>query len=460
MSSAAAPLTQAEQEFQGEDDEESNEESREESSHSTLYIKLIREIIQFVQAEHSSLISDTDAQILTLFEAFSEKAQMFLTCLIMTRKDLKWHPIGSVLKLGERLKLDMEGVASVMTELCKTPGFAQDQISIDEALWCLTIPQLLNILGFKPGTRKAGLVSAARQRPDPWKNVRETLGKCIRINLDIIRLFRRLILTYYRCKLPAREGSGSMFEIIEGVGKRFGAFRPLMFDEPPFLRNRDALVEFELRTFSGQAAGVDNYLPIFDDILADIAHKNNSIADTCRGLDLATRHVLASIVLQQHTEVSYSDLRELRCNGVFNPENDSTAVLSTFCGRSGDALCTDESFGTAMDRLRMQDLKELAKKHHIKFKGAAVKTELIKSFKSALSQRRIDSSRSLKDDLMPDIITKLDELQKRRVILKPDVETFLDSCVRRYFGSRMDAPDYLARRPFRAMRRLFCERQI
>lgn len=156
--SSAISSTQIQPEFQGEDD---GEEERDASPHSMLYIKLLRgdcphilllqavihwalnfvEIIQFARLEHPGLISPVDSQDLASFEAFSstlnlrwtlpiadynaDDAQMFLTCLIM-RKDLKWHPIRRVMKLGGRLDLDAKGIERVMTELCEVPCLSLD----------------------------------------------------------------------------------------------------------------------------------------------------------------------------------------------------------------------------------------------------------------------------------------------------------------------------------------------
>lgn len=82
----------------------------------------------------------------------------------------------------------------------------------------------------------------------------------------------------------------------------------------------------------------------------------------------ATRHVLASIVFQQNIEVSYLDLQKLGCNGVFNPKEDSPAVFVVLCDPTAGeyALCTDEPFLAALERLTIGDLKALAKTHNIK----------------------------------------------------------------------------------------------
>jgi hypothetical protein len=82
----------------------------------------------------------------------------------------------------------------------------------------------------------------------------------------------------------------------------------------------------------------------------------------------ATRHVLASIVFQQNIEVSYLDVQKLGCYGVFNPKEDSPAVFAALCDPAAGeyALCTDEPFLAALERLTKEDLKELAKEQDIK----------------------------------------------------------------------------------------------
>ncbi|KAJ7315344.1 hypothetical protein DFH08DRAFT_893708 [Mycena albidolilacea] len=456
--SSAISSTQIQPEFQGEDD---REEERDASPHSMLYIKLLREIIQFARLEHPGLISPVDAQDLTSFEAFSNDAQMFLTCLIM-RKDLKWHPIRRVMKLGGRLDLDAKGIERVMAELCENPRFAQGQPSIDDALSCLTVVQLHGILCDSRRAKKDNLIWAVKQKPDLFNEVFHILGKCIRLNLDVVRLFRRLILVYYRCECPQREGSGSSFEITEGVGKRFGAFRPLMFDDPPFTRDRDSLVEFELRIFPNQAdlkvATSDSYLLIFDDILVDIPRGIHRIIDTCRQLN---RKKCESVDDKYKFDDAHRYDTPCPCQCRIPAKyRDSPAVFAALCDPApGEyALCTDEPLLAALERLTNGDLKVLAERHNIKVRGAKVKTEMIAAFKNALPQRKLTQpSRPLRETLMPDVIKKLDKSQKRRISLKPEVVDKLERCIGSYFGSRPDAPEYIARRPFHAIRRRFCE---
>ncbi|KAF7375608.1 hypothetical protein MSAN_00449600 [Mycena sanguinolenta] len=453
---ATVPSTEVQQESPVEDNEDLEREESE-FPHSMLYIGFIWEIIEFVQSEHSCLISSADAENLASLKAFGTDAQRLLSCLIM-RKDSKWHPIRRVLKLGERLGLDTDALERVITELCDNPRFAESQIPLDDALRCLTVNELKRILRDSKPARKDELIAALRQDNSLHDQVYRTLGKCIRLNLDIVRLFRRLILTYYRSKRPPREGAGEKFEITEGIGKRFGAFRPLMFDEPPFIRDREALVEFELRTFPTLAnvninvsqVAVDNYLSIFDDVLGSILPGTDLIIDSCSKLSGTARHVLASTVLRGKTGVSYSDLRKLSSQNVFNPDEDSKAVFIAL----GDTFCTDEPFMDALDRLRLQDLKVLAKRH-LQVKGTKVKSELIKDFERARTQRTINPSGTLEDILMPKIIDKLDESGKRQLLLKEEVKTTLASWIVRYFESRTEPPEYIARRPFLAIRRQF-----
>ncbi|KAJ6489072.1 hypothetical protein C8R45DRAFT_993557 [Mycena sanguinolenta] len=443
-------------EVQHEDNEE-HEDS--EFPHSMLYFGFISDtVISFVQLEHSCLLSLEDAEDLASFKAFGVNAQRFLTCLMM-RKDSKWHPIRRVLKLGERLGLDADAIEGVMAELCDNPRFAESQIPLDDALGCLTVNQLKRILGDSKPARKHELITALRQDNRLHGQMYRTLGKCIRLKLDMVRLFRRLILTYYRCTQLSREGTGTTFEVIEGVGKRFGAFRPLMFSEPPFIRDRDALVKFELQTFPAPAddnidvsqAAVDNYLPIFDDVLHSLPHGTDRIIDSCNTLNDATRHVLASIVLQKKTKFSYSDLQQLSRQTVFIPGEHSKTVFAAL----RDAFCTDEDLEVALGRLTFKVLKDL----HPHFKGAKVKSELINDFKHARTQKTINSSGTLEDFLRPKIISNLDELGKRQLLLKEDVKTTLEACIVRYFQSQTEPPAGIARRVFRSIRGRFCEGQ-
>ncbi|KAJ6578049.1 hypothetical protein B0H19DRAFT_1253336 [Mycena capillaripes] len=453
--SSAMSSTQARTGTQDDDEAEVPEES----PHSKLYNGFIQEIIEHIRSNHPLLIADTDAELLALFGTFSNDAQMFLTCLIM-RKDLKWHPSWRLIKLGQRLSLDETGIGRVIGELSKIPPsypaptgaqfFAEDesQMTIDERLRCLRLDHLREILRDSKRAGKDEMIAALKQSGrDLSQPVHRILGKCIRIKEHVVRLFRRLILAYYVCKSPLRVGSPSRLEIIEGVGKRFGAFRPLMFRYPLFIRDRTALVEFELQTFPSPGnlnlAAVGSYLPIFDAILEGTT--NDPIFDACKLLDDAARHVLAGIILQRKDGAVSADLRELGYDGVFDPQNDSPIVTA----KLREFLCTDEEFSSQLERLKINDLKEIGNQNNIKPRGAKTKSELIKAFRQALSQRRLFSQQTVGEILMPQVLMKLDELERRKLLVKPDVRDPLESLVIRYFRSGPEAPAYIAERPFR-----------
>lgn len=86
---------------------------------------------------------------------------------------------------------------------------------------------------------------------------------------------------------------------------------------------------------------------------------------------VAARHVFAGLILrpQDHS----ADLKRLKCDGVFDPENDVPSVITELCRELPDAdnqsLCTDEhqeNLQIVLDRLRIKDLKEIGKKYRVK----------------------------------------------------------------------------------------------
>lgn len=76
----------------------------------------------------------------------------------------------------------------------------------------------------------------------------------------------------------------------------------------------------------------------------------------------AARHVLAGIVLQRKDGALSADLRDLECDGVFNPQNDS----ATISAQLRESLCIDEGFSELVERLRVEDLKEIGRRNGIK----------------------------------------------------------------------------------------------
>ncbi|KAJ7682512.1 hypothetical protein DFH06DRAFT_1161376 [Mycena polygramma] len=496
--SSAMSSTQAQQASQEDrDDDKEDEEEEEESPHSTHYAPFMRIIIRYICSKLPHLISPkdvvgdppTDTVDLALFNALSNEAQMLLTCLLM-RKDMKWQTSWRLEKLGDRLELRDGKLERVIDELCTIPQtspplsvarfFARDESKMteDERLRCLRVDHLHKILGESRLTRKNELIVALQQSgQNIWPEVNEILGKCIQISEHVVRLFRRLILAYYWCE---RDGirrdisdgpPSARRDIMDGVGKRFRAFTPMIFCDPPFfhnppfVRSRQALVGFEEEMFPNPAslklAAVDNYLLIFNDILGNIkVEDGTNVTESCGTLDVATRHVLGSVLLQRKRGVSSSDLRQLGSVGVFDPEDENViaTVIAKLCGSAtGDfAFCTDESqeqFQDVLERLKIEDLKEIAKRHYIMTKGAKVKTDWIQAFMRALPQRRLNTRQPLREILMPDVISKLKNLKKRQLLLKQDVGNELKALIESYFERRAEAPAYIAQRPFRAMRR-------
>ncbi|KAJ6490307.1 hypothetical protein C8R47DRAFT_1124169 [Mycena vitilis] len=510
--SSAMSSTQVQAQQTSQDDREDGEEEEEEFPHSKLYAPFIREIIEYIRLNLPHLISPeddspTDALELELFETFSgechslraglwfrvvehtiDEAQMLLTCLLM-RKDMKWQTSWRLEKLGDRLELRDGKLERVIAELCTIPEtsphltglrcFAQDESTMtnEDRLRCLRVDHLHQMLGDSRRTRKSELILALQQSDhNIWDQVNQILGKSIRISEHVIRLFRRLVLTYYWCerrniKRAISEGPPSpRLDIMEGVGKRCGVFTPMMYcdppfsHKPPFVSSLQALVGFEERRFpilaSLKLAAVDNYLLIFNDILAHIEDDDNTnITEACYRLDDATRHVLGSIVMQRSAGVSSADLLQWRSVGVFEPEkeNVTATVIAKLCGSAaGDfAFCTDEThepFKDVLKRLRKPDLQEIATKHSIKPKGAKSKANLIAAFMRALPQRRLNTPLSLQEILMPDVIAKLDVLEKRTLRLKANVLKELKALVKSYFQSQPEAPAHIAQKPFREMR--------
>ncbi|KAJ6600460.1 hypothetical protein DFH09DRAFT_1128300 [Mycena vulgaris] len=468
------------QEFQEEDDEESEDQELEDPpKYSPLYLEVMRVIIQYVRSEHPAMISSEDSQKLRLFEALGESAQKFLACLLM-RKDLKWHPIRRLIKLGVRLGLDEAGVGSVVSELCVESAdvqpFALDEskMSIDDALWCLTVDQLKEIGGSHRirFILKRQLISSLKQAVDLAhlsQAAHQVLGKCIQIPESVGRFFRRLILVYYRCKyFPHARLDAPLLEVFTGVGKRFGGFTPRIF-QTDFTVGYPELVEFERRFFPNAAplklAATDNYLLIFDDFLGDARshpdHKHSMIIDHCSALSDASRHILAGMILQQNL---HAEFQKARCHDVFDPDTQTSSVITELCKPpdTGDtSLCYNEHqevFLTVLQRLRREDLMEIGQNHGIKTrKKNPLKTELTSAFEKALPQRRINSPKPLKEILMPEIIKKLDELKKRTMGVHSAVHGTLDPMVKKYFERQTETPAHIARKPFHAIRQRFCE---
>ncbi|KAJ7479065.1 hypothetical protein FB451DRAFT_1240513 [Mycena latifolia] len=150
-------------------------------------------------------------------------------------------------------------------------GSDESMMTNDEALVCLTVKQLKTIDPSNCARLKDELIAAfKRDIPPPRLSeiALELLQKCIQINEDVGRLFRRLFLVYYqRNRIP--EGSNPLLEVFNGIGKRFGLVttRVLVTDLSEYAK----LVEFELKLFPNPAtvksAATDNYLLIFDGLI-------------------------------------------------------------------------------------------------------------------------------------------------------------------------------------------------
>ncbi|KAJ7703660.1 hypothetical protein B0H17DRAFT_1127273 [Mycena rosella] len=438
------------------DDEE--DEDVEETEYSPLYLQVVRGNHTLIDS--SSMISSEDEQILQRFEVLdggysvesdAEHAQELWTCLL-TRKNMKWHPIRRVVKLGGRLSLKEPGVlARVMTDLCMPQSgsqpFAKDesQMTMDERLICLTVVQLkgINNRYEQSRARKSELIEALKQdfdMPDLETLARGAHGPCIQLDENACRLFRRLILVYYRCN-PLPQPTTPLLEVFDGIGKRFGVIRL----QPDFMIGYRELVEFERKSFPNpetlKPAAVDNYLLILDDILAngrDNRAEIPHIITACSALSDRSRHVLAGMILQRQMQaVNCTDFQKLKCDGVFDPKSHTLSIIAELCRPlegGTHPLCAgedQEDFPTVLKRLRLKDLQDIAKKHGIKAKRG--KPELVKELNNFRSQRRIDSPQPIKQSLMPKIKEKLDMLKKRRLEVHEDVRDALKPLLRRYF---------------------------
>ncbi|KAK7055907.1 hypothetical protein R3P38DRAFT_2849531 [Favolaschia claudopus] len=467
--SSSSTLVEREHSNEEEDDDEEQEKSDSHLTHSKRYLGFIREIIGFVRSNQASLIPPEDARLLEDFgKDFSEDAQRLLICLWL-RKSMKWHPVRRMKKLAGRLELDQERLKAVMSELCEDSRFAESQIQIDDALECLIVPQLQVIMGEPKQRPKRELVTRLKNDPRLYQLVYDTLESCIRIKMDIVRLLRRLILVYYHLNpLPPPLVPGSddhaiaNFEVKEGLWKHFGASRYRMRYEP-FTHDYETLVKFELVNFPTpqklRPTRVDNYLLIFDDVLdsvgtgQELPEPSAAVIAACRALNVAARHVLAGLVLERETIVSYSKLEKMNSDGRFNVVDHYTDVLRVFTERG--VLFSDEANLDSLNRVKFKDLKVLAVKHKVSLRGIQVKTGSIKAFQEAFTQMRINSRCSIEDAVMRDVRAKLQEQRKRQLMLKPEAEQALEACITKYFRRHRISPSYIARRPFNDIRKQF-----
>ncbi|KAJ7478993.1 hypothetical protein FB451DRAFT_1240346 [Mycena latifolia] len=262
------------------EDDEDEGGGPEDKEYSPLYIEAIRVIIQYVRSKCPSMISPVEDTMLQRFEVLPEHAQQLWICLLM-RKDLKWHPIRRILKLGQRLGLEKRGVESVMVQLCAPQavgtgeawnfGSDESKMTNDEALVCLTVKQQKTIDPSNCARLKDELIATFKRDIPPSRLSEialELLQKCIQINEDVGRLFRRFFLVYYqRNRIP--EGSTPLLEVFNGIGKRFGLVTPRVWVTD--LSEYAKLVEFELTLFPNPAAvksaATDNHLLIFDGLI-------------------------------------------------------------------------------------------------------------------------------------------------------------------------------------------------
>ncbi|KAJ7478994.1 hypothetical protein FB451DRAFT_172505 [Mycena latifolia] len=90
-------------------------------------------------------------------------------------------------------------------------------------------------------------------------------------------------------------------------------------------------------------------------------------------LSVASRHVLAGMVLQRNDPVwNSAELYKLRCSGVFDPETETSSVITELCNppeACSQPFCINEDqekFSTVLDRLRLVDLKEIGKRCGVK----------------------------------------------------------------------------------------------
>ncbi|KAJ7770084.1 hypothetical protein B0H16DRAFT_1517213 [Mycena metata] len=454
------------------------------------YIILIRDVVRYIRQERQNLVSALDEHDLQLFEAFSEDAQKLLVCLSLIRKDLKWHPIRRLLKLGVRLDLDQAKLEGTMSELCKalTPHvrtepaavriFARDesQMSFDERLSCLTVEQLRKIGGAKEPT-KAELMASFKLRNSPmeFQSVRTTLGKCIQIQEHVTRLFRRLILLYYSGVCPLAEGyvrpeGSAPMKIVEGIGRRLGLSR-MEVSQVDYIDDSAVLVRSEHILFPNpkppkKTSANDNYLPIFDDVLlAIIQHASRNptavvvnnpttvVVNTVMSLSDAARHVLAGVLL------GASEIRHLACGGLFDPVKDTAQVIAELCSAplnaQGGALCQDEhqeEFDKVLERLTFKQLVDLGKGHGIK---GSKKSIVIGRIIEALPQKRINSTQTLHEIFMPKVLEMLNGSRNRKIFLHPDFAETMNSCVKEYFRRHPYAPSHIAEGPFNTIRQRF-----
>ncbi|KAJ7032133.1 hypothetical protein C8F04DRAFT_1108595 [Mycena alexandri] len=439
------------------------------------YIILIRDVVKYVRQERKTLVSALDEHTLRLFETFSEDAQKLLVCLSLIRKDLKWHPIRRLLKLGGRLQLDQDSLKEIMSELCQVhPGligpcfFAQDQsqMSREETLSCLTVEQLQTITGLKK-SKKPDLIASINSVAE-FERACAALEECIQIQEHVTRMFRRFILLYYSGVRPVdpdhvrAEGSAPT-KIVEGIGKRFGTSRPVM-SQLSFIDDYAVLVEFEETLFPNptepkKAGTNDNYLLIFEDILAldkRRPHRTETAIftlDACLALSRPARHVLAGVIL------GGAKVRDLACAGLFDPVNDTVRVITELCAArvgSEGTLCHNEyqeKCEEVLKRLTVKQLVDLGNEHEIKIKKDKVKGDKqcwIDAFTAAL-----ESTQSLHGILMPKVLEQLNGTRNRSVSLNPNLKEIMESCVKEYFRRRVRAPPTIAGSPFRKIRQRF-----
>ncbi|KAJ7022529.1 hypothetical protein C8F04DRAFT_1137902 [Mycena alexandri] len=412
------------------------------------YIILIWDVVKYVRQERKTLVSAPDEHTLRLFETLSEDAQKLLVCLSLLRKDLKWHPIRRLLKLGGRLQLDQDSLKEIMSELCKVypgligPGFfAQDQsqMSREETLSCLTVEQLQTITGLKK-SKKPDLIASINSVAE-FERACAALGGCIQIQEHVNRMFRRFILLYYSGVRPldpdhVRAEGSAPTKIVEGIGKRFGTSRPVM-SQLSFIDDYAVLVEFEETLFPNptepkKAGTNDNYLLIFEG---------------------PARHVLAGVIL------GGAKVRDLACAGLFDPVNDTVRVITELCAArvgSEGTLCHNEyqeKCEEVLKRLTVKQLMDLGNEHEIKIKKDKVKGDKqcwIDAFTAAL-----ESTQTLHGILMPKVLEQLNGSRNRSVSLNPNLKEIMESCVKEYFRRRVRAPPTIAGSPFRKIRQRF-----
>ncbi|KAJ7503366.1 hypothetical protein B0H11DRAFT_2187806 [Mycena galericulata] len=190
----------------------------------------------------------------------------------------------------------------------------------------------------------------------------------------VVELFQRvkehqdMSATPYQARqsdIDRRHLKGAELAIFEGLGKRFKAFTPKVLSQQ--LRDdHSAFVNLELELFPNTStnlklAAVDNYVPIFEDILE--VDMDERVSEAYDVLSARACHVLCGLILQRHN----FELRSMDCPDMFDSANveELAAVITELCV----SLCIDENrqeFSTVLKRLKVKDLQEIGKKHGMK----------------------------------------------------------------------------------------------